>query len=558
MPNNTSQAEGAINKFFGYLRRNATFNIMGYRMWPVIENSTNIFPMMDRLGVVNALSAIGDYYAHKKECDLMMLKSSFMTNRINSMDRDIKTMPGLFDEDMKGLGWMKQHAYSMMVYSDLMLSAPLWARAYKDSIADHYVDVERENKEMVDALRAAQAKVDDLNAQMFDLKKEKQHILEQLHPGYEVEYSPQRMRAVGYLNSELARVKSQLEPMEKALWEAEKELDKLANVDLMLPDDILKEAEVRAIQTADGAVRNVFGSGHTKDLAPIQKGGEFVKMFTCFYSFFNTQANAILANYYKGKFAKEELTGLQNIAVWMPFAKSVLFRIFLTSALSTIMKMAFGLDGDDDKDKYRKVLNEDGTETKEEIPSLERFLTQYAKNTVSTASGTMVGVRDVASLVCTYLFDGYDMGGSKAGSVPTAFIDKAYSTFKLANKKEERDAKIAADEERRKARYEKMSPKQKKKFDEELQYRHPAKRITYADIAKSGVGTVTSVTAAQTGITDTMANTVMTTMQYMADGDGRYDPSLSNIMWSAFWNKKPVEREIPEKPVKPKKNKKGA
>ena len=103
-----------------------------------------------------------------------------------------------------------------------------------------------------------------------------------------------------------------------------------------------------------------------------------------------------------------------------------------------------------------------------------------------------------------------------------------------------------------------MTPEAKKKFDEKRQYMKPAHRITWADIAKGFAQTVTAASAAKTGITATMANAAMTTLQYMADGDGRYDKTLSNIVWSAIWNKKPVEREIPQEPVKPKKKKKGA
>ena len=90
---------------------------------------------------------------------------------------------------------------------------------------------------------------------------------------------------------------------------------------------------------------------------------------------------------------------------------------------------------------------------------------------------------------------------------------------------------------------------------DDKQYAKPPKRITWADIAKAGGEVGTTFFAARTGITSTMANSVMTTMQYLADGDGRYDTNLKNIIWSAIFNKKPVEREIPEKPKQPKKKK---
>ena len=104
-----------------------------------------------------------------------------------------------------------------------------------------------------------------------------------------------------------------------------------------------------------------------------------------------------------------------------------------------------------------------------------------------------------------------------------------------------------------------MTPAARKKFDEEQKYKKPPKRINYIDIFKEFGDAVVSATAARTGVTDTIANAAFTTLQYMLDGDGRYDSTLSNIVWrSVFWNKKPVEREVPKKPEEPKKKKKGA
>ena len=347
--------------------------------------------------------------------------------------------------------------------------------------------------------------------------------------------------------------------MKKSLFKATCEVERLSERPFKSQSDIIKEAEHRAIQDADAVVRNVFVSGQTKDLASVQKGGEFLKLFTAFYSFFSTQMNAILAAYYKGKFAKQDIAGGQNYKRWMPFAKAVFYRIVLTSAMATLLKMVILGDGSDDDHKYRKVKDDEGNDIKEEIPLIERFFVQLAKNTVSTASGSFVGLRDIVSLYNNLVFEGTDFGrGASIGSISVGVIDKLTNTFKLVTQQEEKNARIDEQEAKRQAKYDKMTPEAKKKFDEKRQYMKPAHRITWADIAKGFAQTVTAASAAKTGITDTMANAAMTTLQYMADGDGRYDKTLSNIVWSAIWNKKPVEREIPQEPVKPKKKKKGA
>lgn len=49
--------------------------------------------------------------------------------------------------------------------------------------------------------------------------------------------------------------------------------------------------DAKAIAMADQAVIDAQGSGHIKDLAQVQRGGEWLKLWTNFYSFFNTTYN---------------------------------------------------------------------------------------------------------------------------------------------------------------------------------------------------------------------------------------------------------------------------
>ena len=561
MPTDNDLGSSIFSSAIGFLRRNAAINIMGWRWWPVIENVTNIFPMMDRIGAAETVTAIGDYMKHRKENDKLLLKSIFMTNRINSMDRDIGATPGIFKAGYVATDWLKEHAYTALAFTDLMFSKPLWCKAYKDNFASRYQEVLREEKEAKADLEAAQEAVKEYRIQISESNKEIYILQQRLTEGspYEQEAGPGTVQEINEIRKRIAELQIELEPLKKSLFKATCEVERLSERPFKSQSDIIKEAEHRAIQDADAVVRNVFGSGQTKDLASVQKGGEFLKLFTAFYSFFSTQMNAILAAYYKGKFAKQDIAGGQNYKRWMPFAKAVFYRIVLTSAMATLLKMVILGDGSDDDHKYRKVKDDEGNDIKEEIPLIERFFVQLAKNTVSTASGSFVGLRDIVSLYNNLVFEGTDFGrGASIGSISVGVIDKLTNTFKLVTQQEEKNARIDEQEAKRQAKYDKMTPEAKKKFDEKRQYMKPAHRITWADIAKGVAQTVTAASAAKTGITDTMANAAMTTLQYMADGDGRYDKTLSNIVWSAIWNKKPVEREIPQEPVKPKKKKKGA
>lgn len=533
-----------VSKMLSYLRTNSTLAIMGYRLYPIIENMTNIAPMMDKLGAMKSLVAIADYYTNISKYQEVLHKSIFMKNRLNHMDRDIKYIPGLFDEDRLVTGFLKEHAYTLMTYSDLMFSAPLWCRSYKDAYAKKLDEVKKENEANVEKLQNAQAKVSTIRARIMDLQQNA------LKSNFDVQGT--NINQVGDFQT-FVNTREELNQLQKDLYMAEVELDNASELRFLTDKEILAEAESRSIAEADKSIREVFGSGQTKDLASIQKGGELLKLFTPFYTFFNTQANAILQAYYKGKFMKPTTMG-ENITRWLPVARSFLYRIVLTSALSTMLRMTLLGDGSDDKHKYEKVKNAEGTEEKIEIPAMQRFLTQFGKNTLSTMAGTMWGVRDIASFFINQEFEGTDYGrGISFSTVALAGGEKITALYKLLDKKAEKDLEIADKEAKWQAEYMKAGAKKRKTMLEDKQYQKPPKRITYADIAKATGEIGTTFFAARTGITSTMANSVFTTMQYIADGDGRYDTNLKNIIWSALFNKKPVERVIPEKPKQPKK-----
>lgn len=535
-----------VSKMLSYLRTNSTLAIMGYRLYPIIENMTNIAPMMDKLGAMKSLVAIADYYTNISKYQEVLHKSIFMKNRLNHMDRDIKYIPGLFDEDRLVTGFLKEHAYTLMTYSDLMFSAPLWCRSYKDAYAKKLDEIKKENEANVEKLQNAQAKVSTIRARIMDLQQNA------LKSNFDVQGT--NINQVGDFKT-FVNTREELNQLQKDLYMAEVELDNASELRFLTDKEILAEAESRSIAEADKSIREVFGSGQTKDLASIQKGGELLKLFTPFYTFFNTQANAILQAYYKGKFMKPTTMG-ENITRWLPVARSFLYRIVLTAALSTMLRMALLGDGSDDKHKYEKVKNAEGTEEKIEIPAMQRFLTQFGKNTLSTMAGTMWGVRDIASFFINESFEGTDYGrGIGFSNVALAGGEKITALYKLLDKKAEKDLEIADKEAKWQAEYMKAGAKKRKTMLEDKQYQKPPKRITYADIAKASGEIGTTFFAARTGITSTMANSVFTTMQYIADGDGRYDTNLKNIIWSALFNKKPVERVIPEKPKKKGKSK---
>ena len=562
LPNNNGTAEGFFNKVLAGLRSNAGFAIMGFNMWAAAENITNIFPMMDQVGAKNALMAISDFCTDFRKNRELINLSPFMRERADSIDKDIRSVKAPFEGSGPVSGWLKQYAYFPLVLTDRMLSEPLWCRVYKASIEKNFIAVHEENQRQLARFRVAQEKAQELRGQMADLVSERAKLRNSLQEdeANDVPYTPDALRHITAAKIRIAEIEKALEPMNKELWAAERDIDLLENIEVKSQNDILEEAKELSVRDADAAVRNAFGSGKTKDLAPaLREKSELMKMFTVFISYFNTQMNAIALSYYGGKFAREDLTGLQNLGRWMPLIRSLMYRIFLTALIGSLLKMALTGDGSDDKHKYRKVKDAEGNEHDEEIPLLERFLVQFGKNLVSTATGSLIGIREITAVLNNLVFEGTDYGRG-AGGAPIAFAcaDKALKALKLAMAKADKDAEIEESERKKKEKYAKMTPAARKKFDEEQKYKKPPKRINYIDIFKEFGDAVVSATAARTGVTNTIANTALTTLQYMFDGDGRYDSTLSNIVWSAFWNKKPVEREVPKKPEEPKKKKKGA
>jgi hypothetical protein len=103
--------------------------------------------------------------------------------------------------------------------------------------------------------------------------------------------------------------------------------------------------EDRAIALADQAVIDAQGGGQTKDLAGIERGGPFVKLFTTFYTFMNTAFNLGVA---------ETMTEASKAKL----AAKYLLLYSIPPVLGAVLKEALtpGDAGDDDWKKLAKKL----------------------------------------------------------------------------------------------------------------------------------------------------------------------------------------------------------
>lgn len=561
---NRNSAEGSMNKLARYLRTNATMAIMGFRIKPVIENLGNLPIAMNQIGSMKMLNALFGFYGNRGEnYQEVIARSAFMRTRAENIDRDLKSQPGVFRQGNKLLETAKEHAYDMLVITDLMVSAPMWWQVYHDSIMPKIKEVQKENAENMQKRIDLAAKADGIRAEIEGHYKGAADIDEHLKTrryGTPAEIEALRETefagiSEGELRAQWGQHQNEIRNLRKELFKVEQEQEKENQLPVWSDDEIIEEAKQRAVFAADKVVRDTIGSGRVIDQSAVQRStNEFVRLFTAFYSFFNAQWNLIYMAYAKSKYAPE---GTGSIEKWAPLAKTLMFNVFLSALITTAVGFAFGLKGDSDDEKFETVTNAEGKKEKVAKSWLERFLRAYAKESLSISTGGLYGIRDIVQLLGDYAFSGQNFG-YKMGSVATRGISETLRAGDMLIRKGEKDAEIQEREEKRLKTHEEKLKKLKgkkrreylQKWEEEQKYRKPPKRITYEEIISHGVTGLTTLTAARTGLTTTLTDAITHTMMYMMDKDMRYDPSWKNIVWSAIFDKKPVEREIPKKPPK--------
>ena len=554
----SDSAASGINRIIGGLRRNSTMAIMGWRMWPCLENVlTNTFLNMDKIGVRKTAEAYFEglpiFGKGPKALRDMAKKSAFMADRISNMERDIRRDPHIFDPTYAPLEFLRDNAYFGISFTDQLFSVPLWNKVYQEAFPKAMAQINEENEANKRTYQEAQNRVYELRAEIYDLRREMEEKVDPLLQEIIREKNKERIRE---MKKHVREKKERIRAKEKEFAEAGMALERAGELPIYDEAERIREAELRAVQAGDAAVRDTFGSGQTKDLAGAQRTrSELLKLFTSFFSFFNTQYNASLEAHYRGKYGK---VGYKHIHVWMPLARTILFRIVLVGILGGLGKAALGLDGGDDKDKYRKVQDpKTGEITKVEIPWEERWMNTVMKNTLSTATGMFPGIRDLAGLALDRIFDGTTYGRTfEFGSVASRGFDQAQATWNLIMKKGEDDLKREAEKVKERERVKKMTRKQREKYEEEKKYKKPKKEVGYVDIAKSAAQTVSTFTATRHGITNTLSDGVFSAVQFavdMMETDNYYDPRVTNVLRSVIFDKKLREKEVPKKPESPKK-----
>lgn len=123
--------------------------------------------------------------------------------------------------------------------------------------------------------------------------------------------------------------------------------------------------DARSIALADQAVLDSQGGGQIKDLARVQRGGAWSKLWTNFYSFFNVLYNMSAESVNR--------TDFKDPASVAKLASDYLLLYVVPAAMATLLKAAMTGGGDDEEELVRQLVADQVT-----------YLT-----------GTMVGLREI-------------------------------------------------------------------------------------------------------------------------------------------------------------------
>lgn len=155
----------------GRARRRFNFTTMGFRFSTALLNIGNITGMMDRMGAMNALKAVGDFYFHGNIVEqrrFIQNKSTMMRDRGATIDRDMYMQDRLpvgkneselrskIEHGKYGVDTLNSKAYWLIQVTDEMFSLPEWLYTYKHAMAVMEVDGKLTREEMdAEAVRLA-------------------------------------------------------------------------------------------------------------------------------------------------------------------------------------------------------------------------------------------------------------------------------------------------------------------------------------------------------------------------------------------------------------------
>ena len=125
------------------LRNAQTMGMMSFRVMTAALNIANAPIVAHYMGAVDMLHALKRFYsAPRKYIDFIFQRSVFMAERAETMDANIyDAIKGPhFMDSVPGVGkagkFLREHAFKLITWTDLMLALPLWQHEYEKAYSD--------------------------------------------------------------------------------------------------------------------------------------------------------------------------------------------------------------------------------------------------------------------------------------------------------------------------------------------------------------------------------------------------------------------------------------
>ena len=125
------------------LRNAQTMGMMSFRVMTAALNIANAPIVAHYMGTVDMLHALKRFYsAPRKYIDFIFQRSVFMAERAETMDANIyDAIKGPhFMDNVPGIGkagkFLREHAFKLITWTDLMLALPLWQHEYEKAYND--------------------------------------------------------------------------------------------------------------------------------------------------------------------------------------------------------------------------------------------------------------------------------------------------------------------------------------------------------------------------------------------------------------------------------------
>ena len=131
-------ASSDIEKGIAKLRNSQTMGVMGYRVVTAALNIANASIVAHYMGTADMLHALKKFYsAPRQYADFIFQRSVFMAERAETMDASISDAikdPHFMDGVPvvgKAKKYLRENAFKMLTWTDLMLAMPLWQHEYE-------------------------------------------------------------------------------------------------------------------------------------------------------------------------------------------------------------------------------------------------------------------------------------------------------------------------------------------------------------------------------------------------------------------------------------------